>query len=331
MDQLSESLQHYFDLMTYQGAAYLFHMGNNLGLMSYFIKQNPSVAFSSAAMAKDLQLDPRPLNLLLDCYIELGVLAKSSNDQQYLITPLLRMVSGPYRDLGQEYWNHLPALLKTGQPLKQMDDPKESEKEYVKQAESLYWMMAQAAHRMAEILQPAGDSLQILDLGAGSGVWSNALLIKNRSASATLVDWPSVLEIAHRFSIQNGTNDRIRLFPGNYHELNFEENFYDFIILGNVAHIEKVDALNALFSKSRSALKQNGKIIILDVFPHQQQGKLSARLYSLGLALRTQFGKTYSYSELTNLLSASFKNITLTDLAVPPHTMSLVTAQKIAE
>ncbi len=183
----------------------------------------------------------------------------------------------------------------TGQPLVQMDTVEASETEYVRQVLGLDWMMRPAALAavglLPDVLKKPG--FRILDLGAGSGVWSFQLLDSDKSATATLVDWAGVLNIARAKASERGIAERVNFISGNYHEVDFQGT-YDQVILGNITHLESPNQLFALLKRAKAALKADGEIVIFDVFDSQPKGQLAFALYSLGLGLRSQlqFGES---------------------------------------
>ena len=112
---------------------------------------------SAAEVAAACRTAIRPTALLLDGLVALGLLEQVG--EAYGLAPVARFLAGPYRDLGDSYWSHLPAFLETGKPMARMDDARESERHYQAQAMALAWMMAPAAEAAAAALdgrrQPA--------------------------------------------------------------------------------------------------------------------------------------------------------------------------------
>lgn len=322
-EEAMKSLNAYFELMTHFGAAIVFQTAKGFGITEAF-KQGE---LTEAEVAQKCQIQAWPCKLMLDCLSSMGLLSQQGN--RYAPTPLFGFLGGQYQNLGKEYWDHLPAFLKTGTPIARMDDVRESEKEYEKQALSLEWMLKPSAYYAAAFLiqsfsKPAPS---ILDIGAGSGVWSIQWLKQNIHAKATLADWPGVLKIAEKSAEDLGVRGRCQFLPGNFHETRFQEQAFDVALLGNVTHIQTPEGLRKLLKKTHSALKSGGEAVIFDVFPAQEQGKLSASLYSLGLALRTQQGRVYTFDELkTALVETGFESKDLMPIPCPPFTMGMIRA-----
>ena len=252
-------------------------------------------------------------------------------EKSYIPTMALQLLSGQYNQLGKEYWDHLPVFLKTGKPIARMDNPVESEKEYIRAVDALDWMMKPSAFVASKVLEigTRRKKLNILDLGAGSGVWSLQMLAEDKNSKATVVDWPSITQVAKRNAEKMNVADRLELCPGNYHELDLGSEKYDLAILGNVTHIESKENLSKLVRSVSRALKPGGEIVIFDVFPAQEQARLSVPLYALGLALRTESGALYSYEQLREAcLENQFIDVKFVPLEVTPHTMGMVLGRR---
>ncbi|MGZ3805780.1 MAG: class I SAM-dependent methyltransferase [Pseudobdellovibrionaceae bacterium] len=325
--EMLKPLQTYFDLMTFNGAAYVFQVAKGMGILDAIMASGGGKV---SLIAQKAGTQETPCRLVLDCLAGMDLL--EVRDGAYYPTSVMRMLSGPYSQLGKEYWDHLPMFVKTAQPITRMDDPQLSEKEYIRQVESLDWMMKPSALMASRLLGVGTQSkgLKILDLGAGSGVWSLQMLQEDPTATCTLVDWPGVLQVARAKATAAAINDRVTYIAGNYHEVDFEGTDYDMVILGNVTHIETEEGLSDLLLRSSKALKTNGKLVIFDVFPTQEKGKLATPLYALGLALRTQSGQIYSFDQLkTACLANCFIDVKFTALEITPYTMGMVTARHL--
>jgi hypothetical protein len=323
MNDLSELLPAYFQLMNSNGAAHLYREAVQSGILSSLA----SGERTAADVARDCGTVERPTRLVLEALVALD-LAERSGTGYRLSSLAFLLLSGTYRNLGDEFWAHLPALLKTGQPLVRMDDAAQSEMHYQAQAAILGWMLSPAAARAADLLV---DSLPpraaILDLGAGSAIWSLTLASRTPDATVTAVDWPAVLEVAGEKAQELGLSDRLTTIAGNFHEIPLPQRQFDLAFLANVTHLLTPEQNVVLLSKARSALKLRGRVAIIDVFPGQPQGDINRTLYAIGLALRTEQGHVYSLAELEPLLmAAGFNKPQLLPLPVPPYAVGMLVA-----
>lgn len=321
------ALQTYFDLMSMNGGARLYRTSVELGIIAA-LAASPA---TPASVATACGLQERPVGLLLDGLCSLGVAKRV--DDGFALAPVMQLLSGNYKNLGDEYWDHLPVLLKSGVPIARMDDATQSEALYQKQVTALAWMMKPSAEALAMTLGigKARSGLNILDVGAGSAIWSLTLAAKDTTSTVTALDWPAVLQVAGSFAQQVGVTSRFTPMPGNYHDVVLPDATYDLAIIANVTHIETPEGNIDLFRRVHRALKPGGELAVVDVFSGQPRGELSRSLYALGLALRTEKGHVYTREELESLLKqAAFPPPTFHALPVPPFTMGLFLSKKSA-
>jgi ubiquinone/menaquinone biosynthesis C-methylase UbiE len=318
-------LSAYFDLMNCNGAANVYRVALEAGLLDA-IAEGPLTA---EEVAVKCQSDPRATELVLQTLEAMRLTAHA--DGKWSLTPLAgSLLSGGYRQLGQQYWDHLPKLLKTGEPWIHMDDASQSAGHYQSQAAALAWMLAPAAEAAA-IALGVGErekNLSILDLGAGSASWSLTMARRDAGATVTAVDWPAVLAVARATAAKFGLSDRLTTIAGNYHEVELPEAVFDLAILGNVTHLETPEGNRDLLTRTRGALKAGGRVVIFDVLPGQASGDLNRTLYTLGLALRTRAGHVYTPGELETLLTETgFAKPRLVNLEVPPRAVGMLVAE----
>jgi len=325
MSSQEEMLSAYFELMNLNGASHVYREAVRSGVLESLIA-GPKTADE---VAQACQLQVRPTDLLLRVLVALGLSKKE--DRLYRATALAYvLLSGSYKNLGDEYWAHLPALLRSGNPLVKMDSPAQSEAHYQAQAAILGWMLTPAAHSaVPSLLQLLPPRAAILDVGAGSAIWSLTLAQATSDACVTAVDWPGVLPAAVENAQSLGLADRLTTLAGNYHDVEFPAGAFDLAILANIAHLESPDSNRMLLRKVRGALKTGGNIVIIDAFGGQERGELNHALYALGLALRTEHGRVYSALELEPmLLESGFRMPRLIPLEVPPYVVGMLIARR---
>jgi 2-polyprenyl-3-methyl-5-hydroxy-6-metoxy-1,4-benzoquinol methylase len=317
----------YFALMNMNGAARIYRTANELGIFEA-VGTGPATA-SEVAAACGLQ--EQPLRLLLDGLRSIGTLEKEGN--AYSPALVMQFLAGNYRNLGDEYWDYLPRFLETGVPLAEMDSVEHSADQYEKQVAALAWMMTRAAEALATMLGmgSARKSLRILDVGAGSAIWSLTCAKHDAGTTVTASDWPAIVEIAAGFAQQMGLAGRFSAIPGNYHEADLGDECYDLAIVANVTHIETPGGNRDLFRRIHSALKPGGEVVVVDVMPATPEGRMPAALYALGLGLRTAEGRVHSVEALQEFLrETSFADPVFQPIPVPPHTMGMIAARKEA-
>jgi ubiquinone/menaquinone biosynthesis C-methylase UbiE len=319
------ALTTYFDLMAMNGGARIYRVARECGI---FDAMEPGKT-TPEELARKCGLHERPVKLLLDALCSIKTVQCDAG--LYSLTPVMQFLSGNYKNLSDEYWDHLPQLLKTGVPLAKMDAEEQSEAQYQKQVAALAWMMMPAAEAAAVMLgiSTTRTQLTILDVGAGSAVWSLAFARKDPKTTVTALDWPAVLTVAAASAQAMGLQDRFATIAGNYHEVTLPVSSFTLAIVGNVTHIETPEGNLALFRKLHAALKPGGEIVIFDIMPGREERNLAYSLYALGLALRTEKGQVYSCKELYQFLEkAGFTNPAFSPIDVPPFTMGMILATK---
>lgn len=311
-------LEAYYDLMLSNGAVMIYR---KISEMNLFSDLTPEQEFSVEDFCKKKDLKLQPTKMLFQSLVTLGLLNQSANG--FRISPVLMLLRGNYQNLSTEYWDHLPELLKTGTPFKRMDQVTDSEKEYQSQVKALEWMMKPCAKSAFDILSDKRE-LKVLDVGAGSGVWSFQFLYENPSSKATLVDWPMVLKVARATAETNKISDRVSYIESNYHEAQIPAGTFDYAILGNVTHIETEEGNRKLLDKIYHALKPGGKLLIFDAYGKDPKGALARSLYQMGLTIRTVQGQVFFPEELEVFArDAGFREFDFHSLPVVPYSMGM--------
>lgn len=320
----SKDLKVYFDLMLANGSSSLYRIVQDMQLFSSIA---PGEKFTAEELAQKHSFKVVPTKVLCDTLVTMGLLEKEG--EKFCLSNVMNLLKGNYKNLSDEYWAHLPTLLKTGAPFKKMDAVENSEMEYQVQVKSLEWMMSPCADLMVKMINDNNRQLQVLDVGAGSGVWSFHFLYANPKAMATLADWPAVLKVAKDTAGKNKIADRVAFIEGNFHQTQFGEERFDYATLGNVTHIQTPDENKSLFKKIAAVLKPGGKLIILDAYGKVPEGAMARALYQMGLTIRTVQGKVYQPEELEPWLKeAGFTSFEFKSLETVPYSMGMLIAKK---
>ena len=322
-----DTLTTYFRLMKTNGAAQVYYAALDAGVLAA-LQKGPQ---TSQQIADKCELRVRPTILLLEALRALNVV--QACDTEYELTEVTQMLLlSEYRELGNQYWQALPDFLKTGEPIKKMDDVGQSEEAYQAQAAVLGWMLSHAAEAAAAALsvKPPRQGLRILDVGAGSAVWSLSIAKRNAGSHVTAVDWPSILQVAQETAETYGLTDRLTTLAGNFHEIELSADAFDLAILANVTHLQTADENARLLGRIHRSLVADGRIVIIDAFPGSSEGDVPFALYQLGLALRTEKGQVFSSQALQTMLhSQGFAEATFTPLDVPPFMVGMLVASAI--
>lgn len=325
MPPTTNDLSQFFRIMTINGAAQLLAAERRYRFLAACIER-PLMA---SEVAQRCGTQEKPTRLIFEGLAALGL--AEERDTQFILTPLGRLLSTSPQILGNRFWDHLPEYLKTGEPIIKMDVLQHRAEHYQAEVGPLGWMLTPAAEEAARILE-IGDrrkSLRILDVGAGSAVWSLAMLRRDRSSTVTALDWPEVLTVAQHQAKAAQLQAQLRVLAGDFHNIQLPEKAFDVAILANITHLETPEQNQRLFRKVHQALDTSGKAVIIDIFPGSVEGDLTRLLYRLGLALRTEHGQVYSHEELSRQLrEAGFVSSELTLLQSPPHILGMLVVRK---
>jgi len=144
---------------------------------------------------------------------------------------------------------------------------------------------------------PAAHTL--LDVGAGSGVWSVAQSLVFPGATITGLDFKEVLEQSFKvFALQKGVLPaRIETIPGNFHSAEVPGDTFDRIIQAMVLHLESAADAAKLVDRYAKLIKVGGDLVVVDVFdfPGAEEGFFA---YNMHLGVRTRNGKAHALSKI---------------------------------
>jgi cyclopropane fatty-acyl-phospholipid synthase-like methyltransferase len=201
-------------------------------------------------------------------------------------------------------WDHLSQFLATGTPWKEIDRTLDDLDDfYVNFFEDMEYAdqmlpVAKAVARKLE-LRPA----RILDIGAGTGVWSLEIAALRSDARVTAVDLPEVLggHFEQRAAAR-GFSGRFDIRPGDFHQLDYPVGAYDCVLMGQSFQFVREEQSESFLVKAAAALAPGGHFVAVHHFADATpQQRMSRRLYEMRLAMRSRGTKNYSRSEMETL------------------------------
>jgi precorrin-6B methylase 2 len=205
-------------------------------------------------------------------------------------------------------WGQLPKWVRTGEPAIAMDNDATGHA----YADGVAYLGDACDASAAELAQLLGDSdlvrdrAAILDVGAGSAVWSLALCAAWPKAHVTALDRPRVLDVALARASAAGLADRITPWIGDWREVSLPVDRFDLIVLANVCHLQTHEELVDVFTRLSPALTAHGRIVIIDVAPERlATANVAALRYDLALALRTDRGRVHDRVGYESALAAA--------------------------
>jgi ubiquinone/menaquinone biosynthesis C-methylase UbiE len=153
-----------------------------------------------------------------------------------------------------------------------------------------------AARKLAVELQPPGS---ILDVGAGSGVWSLAMCERSSITRVTAVDLPDVLPAFLARATELGLGDRVATIGGDYKAVELPGRSFDRVVLANVLHLETPREARALIAHVAPAIRSGGELVVVDALAEGEPlAARSVSLYAIHLAMRTASGRVHPRAEI---------------------------------
>jgi len=264
---------------------------------------------SSKTIAEKADLDKMALARLLDALAAMQLLVKA--DGRYKNTPaavkFLSKKSKSY--IGHminhhhhlmDSWTRMAESLKTGQPNRRRASYSEEEAR-----ESFLMGMfvigMGTAPTLAEEIDLSGRRT-LIDIGGGPGTFAIHFCLKNPELKATVYDLPTTRPFAEKTIKNFGLADRINFLDGNYVEEDIE-GAYDAAWLSHILHGEGPETCLEILKKAVSALVPGGIICIHDFILHDtMDGPLFPALFSINMLLGTESGRSYSETQLMDML-----------------------------
>jgi ubiquinone/menaquinone biosynthesis C-methylase UbiE len=264
---------------------------------------------SAADLAARVGLHPFATERVLDVLVRAGLAVRHA--EGYCASPpLLHEPQGPSGSIAAvvKMWSALPEYLHSGQGYyfhgRQTDA---REKSYGGTVSRLGRMLSGPAQTIATALADRGSApRRILDVGAGSGIWSLAMARLHPQAHVTALDLPGVLDDFRATAKTFDLEARIATIGADYHQAELEPSRFDRVVMANVLHLEEAQDAARVVQRIAPAVAPGGEIVIIDAM---SDGSPTAddyvAAYALHLALRTGHGRPHTELQLRAWLSAA--------------------------
>lgn len=219
------------------------------------------------------------------------------------------------RDAWPAEWNAFPTIpeyeelekaVRTGGPVRRAVEGTEDGGEFYSTVTpalfELHWPDAQALSERID----AGVH-RVLDLGAGSAVWSLPLAVARPEVRVVAVDRARVLsEVTTGFLQRHEVAERYELRAGDYHEVELEEGGYELVLLGHLLHADGWEGSRQLLARCQKALAPGGKLAVAEfVAPEPRHLDYAANVFHLNMVMLTEQGVVFTAAELEKLARES--------------------------
>ncbi len=251
---------------------------------------------SAADLAADLDLDPVPTQLLLDCLRSGGHVTfragryRLSRASRRWLDPESALSVAQYVAGTSDYWSwwsELDEVTRSGQPAGHHDAPPGDPywRRYIGGQVELARL---SADEVAKKLVLPAHSRTLLDIGGGHGWYSAQLCRRYPQLSATVFDLPGSAEIGREVIAKAGMSDRVTHRDGDATTDDLGDG-YDVVLCFNLLHHLTADQIVTLFGRIHDALAPGGMLAVMDAFAEPNR-RSSAQANVLGLFMYLSSG-----------------------------------------
>jgi len=201
-------------------------------------------------------------------------------------------------------WLELPEVVRTGKPTKRVNMETEGAEFFAEFVESLFPISFAAASKLGEHLgiPKATHPVNVLDIGAGSGVWGIALAKQSNQVRIRAVDWPNVLEVTKKVAQRHGVADRLTTMPGDFSQADFGTG-HQVATIGHILHSEGVERSRRLLKKVFAALAPGGTVAIQEFVPNDERtGPPPPLIFAVNMLVMTEEGDAFTFAEISQWL-----------------------------
>jgi ubiquinone/menaquinone biosynthesis C-methylase UbiE len=263
----------------------------------------------------------RGLRILMNALVGLELLKKDRHEK-YSLTPesAAFLVSNKPGTLARffpmnarrliPHWLKLDEIVRTGRPPESRNQEHPGTEFFTELVENIIPMSYGSAQKLGDHLRlaKAKNTVRILDLAAGSGIWGIVLTQKSSRVRITAVDWAGMIPTTKRVTEKFGVRDRFEFIEGDLLEADFGGD-YDVATLGHILHSEGEERSRQLLKKTSRALKSGGTIAIAEWLVNDRRTEpMHALMFAVQMLVNTEKGDTFSFNEIKSwLLEAGFK------------------------
>ncbi len=276
---------------------------------------------TAGEVAAATSVSARGARVLLDALVGLEFLTRDGD--RYVLAPgaeTLLVSTKPefagamFRHTSRQlipHWVHLTESILTGRPAIAVNQEGQGAEFFREFVEDLFANNYGAAQVLADALKVAEAKapLAVLDVAAGSGVWSIALAERSSQVRVTVVDWPAVIPVCRKVAARHGLADRYRYLAGDLLAVDYGTG-YNVATLGHILHSEGERRSRALLKKVCAALAPGGTIAIAEMIANEDRtGPPQALIFAVNMLVHTDEGDTFTFGEMSAWLrEAGFVN-----------------------
>lgn len=253
---------------------------------------------------------PRGMRLLLDALAGLALVAKEAGKYQltpesaaFLVSTKPGFQGGLFRHVSRQllpHWMRLTEIVKTGRPACAVNVEETGAPFFRDFVEDLFARGYAAARTLADHLQVANVTAptRVLDIAAGSAVWSIALAERSPRVAVTVVDWSEVIPVAQKMTARLNVRDQYQFIAGDLLQVEYGTGFH-IATLGHILHSEGAERSQKLLKKVSAALVSGGTIVIAEMVPDEDRaGPPHAVIFGVNMLVHTEVGDVFTFQEM---------------------------------
>ena len=283
------------------------HAGVKLDIFSAL----DGIGLTAPEIAQLRNLNPRATGMLLDALSAIGLLDKQGDtytDTIFAANNLSKANPGYLGHIIMHHhhlmsgWARLDDAVISGAPIRESASHGDDESVRESFLMGMYNLASQLAPRVAQSLRLAGWR-RMLDLGGGPGTYAIHFCLANPELSVVVYDLPTTRTFAEATIARFDLTERISFTSGDYHVDPLPSGF-DAAWLSHILHSDGPESCSALLRKAVAALNPGGVLMVQEfILDDAKDGPIFPALFSLNMLIGTETGRSYSESELADMMT----------------------------
>src|SRR5277367_709903 len=265
-----------------------------------------------AQVQKETGASERGLAAVMNALVGMNFLAKDNQglfsltpeSSTFLVSTKTSFQGGLLRHGSEQLipkWLKLNKIVETGRPEAAVNLEEAGGDFFQQFVVDIFPLSYPAAQTLSRHLS-ANSVVRVLDLAAGSGVWSIALAQGSEQATVTVVDWPEVIPVTPKMAGKFGLAERYSFIAGDLLQVDFGSG-HTVATLGHILHSEGRDRSREVFKKTFRALAPGGTIAVAEfLVKADRTGPLTGLFFAVNMPANTDSGDTYSFEEISGWL-----------------------------
>ena len=152
---------------------------------------------------------------------------------------------------------------------------------------------------------PLAQGTSFIDVGGGSGTYTEAFLNVCPGTTAALFDLPVAVELAKRRFCDHPLKERVSIVQGDFTKDDLPTGF-DMAWVSAIIHSMNREESRALYARTWKALKPGGLVLVRDfVMSRDHTRPVDGTLFGINMLVNNATGRVFSYTEIREDLEAA--------------------------